>query len=417
MLPAKRDGDCDDFILIAGIVMTSEKTKLLVIQYNNPAAYPPVMHVCEMFKRAGWEVDVEGVEHWGTHGLECSEQSVTRTSMRRPPTSRWLLPLFWLYFNLIVALRALCVRPAVVHVSDYTAALAACMISLVSRAKIVYHEHDSPSMGGGVKNRVLLELRRWLCRRCEVCILPNFDRAMAFTRQTGCTRPVIVVWNCPSMDEVRAISGRCGSGSVDGSLNVGYAGSINEMRVPPQLIEALAATKNVYLTLVGYETIGSRGYINALEGLAKELGVSERFRYAGVQPLRADVLRLLRENDVCLSLMPMVSDDINMCRMVGASNKTFDAFLCGIPIIVSDLRDWRAAYVDAGVALACDPRDSSSIASVLEWFRSHPVERMRMGAKARRMVEEEWNYEKQFSPVMTALGLGTCSRSQAEIGL
>jgi hypothetical protein len=49
--------------------------------------------------------------------------------------------------------------------------------------------------------------------------------------------------------------------------------------------------------------------------------------------------------------MPKVSEDINMQAMVGASDKAFDYLACGLALLVSDLPDWRAIYVEAGYGL------------------------------------------------------------------
>jgi glycosyltransferase involved in cell wall biosynthesis len=389
--------------------MNTKVISALIIQYNNPSAFPPVIHICEILTRSGVTVHLFGVEGKDTIGLTMPGQVAASTKILRQPNSRIVLPWFWLYFNLVAVLKAMWIRPAIVHVSDYTACLAGLVISWTTRAQVIYHEHDSPEEGGGRKNRMLLRLRRFLARNCDVCILPNEERARAFERQTQMVKPAAIVWNCPTKEEIDSIVPRGIKDNPDASLRVGYAGTINEVRVPKNLIHALAKCPEAHLTLVGYETVGSRGYVKSLKELAEKLGVGDKFRYAGPQPQRSDVFRELQANDVCLGLMPMEGGDINTRAMVGASNKAFDAFACGLPIVVSDLDDWKTAYVQSGVALACDPRDADSIARVFEWYRMHPAERQQMGMKARRLVEQQWNYEVQFAPVLKMLGLSSAA--------
>ena len=60
-------------------------------------------------------------------------------------------------------------------------------------------------------------------------------------------------------------------------------------------------------------------------------------------------------------------------------------------------------YVEPGYALACDPTDPKSIAAALQWFLEHPVQMRNMGEKGRRRILEEWNYERQFLPVLQLL--------------
>ncbi len=157
------------------------------------------------------------------------------------------------------------------------------------------------------------------------------------------------------------------------------------------------------MTIIGYETVGSRGYVAKLLDHARCIGVDNRFRFLGALPLRSDIFQALSNANVCLALMPMDGGDINTQSMVGASNKAFDAFCCALPIIVSDLPDWQAAYVQRGIAKSCDPRKAASIAEALEWFKTHSGERILMGQTARSFVESDWNYESQFSSVFEAM--------------
>ena len=102
--------------------------------------------------------------------------------------------------------------------------------------------------------------------------------------------------------------------------------------------------------------------------------------------------------------MPNDSMDLNEQNMTGASNKAFDYLACGLPVIVSNLTDWRTMYVDTGVGLACDPDDPASIAAAVQWFLDHPDQMRAMGERGRRRILENWNYETQFAPVLSRLG-------------
>jgi glycosyltransferase involved in cell wall biosynthesis len=89
--------------------------------------------------------------------------------------------------------------------------------------------------------------------------------------------------------------------------------------------------------------------------------------------------------------------------MTGASNKPFDYLACGLALLVSDLPEWRALYVDNGYAVAVDPDNAHSIAAALNWLRMHPAEMRAMGERGRQRVFDEWNYETQFAPVLKHL--------------
>jgi hypothetical protein len=50
----------------------------------------------------------------------------------------------------------------------------------------------------------------------------------------------------------------------------------------------------------------------------------------------------------------MDTGDLNEQAMAGASNKPFDYLACGVPLLVSDLLDWRMMFVKPGYGLACN---------------------------------------------------------------
>ena len=102
--------------------------------------------------------------------------------------------------------------------------------------------------------------------------------------------------------------------------------------------------------------------------------------------------------------MPMKSSDVNDDTMSGASNKPFDYLACGAALLVTDLPDWGKVFVEPGFGLACDPGDPKSIAQALQWFLEHPDQMRAMGEKGRQRILTDWNYEKQFSPVLERLG-------------
>jgi glycosyltransferase involved in cell wall biosynthesis len=293
-------------------------------------------------------------------------------------------------------------RPDWIYASDLLSCPAALLLSFLPGVRMVYHEHDSPvSSNRSLFLRLSMWARRRLARRAKMCVLPNRRRAEQFDTEVHKSsfnghRPSMVVWNCPSLEELSAPR----SAHNGSDLWVLYHGSIVPPRLPLSVLEALTGLpERVKLCVIGYETIGHRGYVSELRGRAEELGISGQVKFPGTLMDRKELLAWCRKCDVGLSFMPKVSADINMQAMVGASNKPFDYLSCGLALLVSDLSDWRAAYVEPGYGLACDPNDPESIAAALRWFLNHPVEMRAMGERGRQKIAEEWNYENQFSPV------------------
>jgi glycosyltransferase involved in cell wall biosynthesis len=185
-----------------------------------------------------------------------------------------------------------------------------------------------------------------------------------------------------------------------------YHGSVVPERVPLKLIDALAqVSAEVRLTVVGYETAGSTGYLKIMRDRARELGVENRLNLTG--PLqRREVFEISLRHDVGLALLPLKSGDINFVAMTGASNKPFDYLACGLPVLVSTLAEWEEMYVRSGFGMSCDPNSVESIAAAMQWFCENPAEMRAMGERGRQKTLTAWNYEAQFQPVLEHLSRG-----------
>jgi glycosyltransferase involved in cell wall biosynthesis len=166
------------------------------------------------------------------------------------------------------------------------------------------------------------------------------------------------------------------------------------------LIEALALVNpGVKLRVIGYETAGHTGYVRELASLAGSLGIAERVEFIPTVP-RNELLRWTDRSQIGLSLMPVRTEEINERWMRGASNKTFEYLARGVPVLVPDLPEWKATFVDSGCGRACRPDDPRSIAEALGWFHDHEDDRRRMGERGRQRILDDWNYERQFEPVL-----------------
>lgn len=158
----------------------------------------------------------------------------------------------------------------------------------------------------------------------------------------------------------------------------------------------------VVLRIAGYTTGSGEALLAemiARYGAAAQGGVID---YVG-QVSRESLLELAAGADAGLALMPTRSDDVNMTEMVGASNKAFDYMAAGLPLIVSDLPEWRTMYVDPGYGLAAVPDDADSLAAAISQLFQDPERGRRMGGDNRRKIAEHWNYDIQFRPVVEML--------------
>ena len=94
-------------------------------------------------------------------------------------------------------------------------------------------------------------------------------------------RSPLVVWNCPSVEEVTPPR----PAHDGGDLWVLYHGSIVPARLPVSVVDALALLpEKVKLRVIGYETIGHPGYVSALLERGRQLGIGSRVEFLGALP-------------------------------------------------------------------------------------------------------------------------------------
>jgi glycosyltransferase involved in cell wall biosynthesis len=373
---------------------------ILFVQYADPSAYPPLEHSSRLLANRGWNVDFLGTGARGIDNLRFPIHPRIRIKKLRFMTGGWrqkLQYLRFIYFTLYWTWRW---KPQWIYASDPPACPGVWLAQKLTNVRVVYHEHDSPDPDQAQSwfmNRILAYRGR-LGRDANLCILPQQARLLKFLETTRRTKPAFCVWNCPRLDEIPGANS-----SQDRELIIYYHGSITSARLPVQLIIAASRFKGaIRVRVAGYETLGGSGYLAELIALAAKNGAPGIIEPLGTIP-RCDLLRNASKAQIGLSLMPKQSEDINMQHMVGASNKPFDYMASALPLLVTDLPEWVAMFVDPGYARACDPNDSDSIEAALRWYLEHPDERRQMGQRGQEKIRQLWNYENMFAGVLERL--------------
>jgi len=378
-------------------------SRVLYLQYTNPAGYPPLQHSSRILADAGWKVLFLGTGAAGADVLAFPpHQNITVRRMEFCKAG-WRQKLHYLRFCLWVFWTALLWRPRWIYASDQLSCPAALLLASLPGCELIYHEHDSPESGNSASgfSGFVSRARRAVARRARICVLPNEQRLERFRARLGPLHSGFCVWNCPASEEI-AISPRP---PATNPIWVLYHGSIVPDRLPPTVVEALAMLPDsVHLRVAGYETVGSRGYVDQLRRQARALNIEHRIEFLGSIPQRADLLAQTMHSDIGLALMPMTSNDWNCETMTGASNKAFDYLACGVALVVSNRPDWRAMFAEpvdgkTSYARVCDPRDAASIAAALREWIADPVAMRHAGELGRQRIAAEWNYENMFRPV------------------
>jgi len=380
--------------------------RVLYVQYTNPAAYPPLVRGSQLLVGSGAEVLMLGTRIRGVDALDTAPTSGVDVRLAAAAPDGWRLKAHYARYAAWVAREGRAWRPDWIYASDLLAAPIALALAAFTGAKVVYHEHDGPAherQSWTIKR--CLEARHRLLRSATLVVVPNAERAARLAALAG--RDVFTVWNCPRQPTRRPPLVR-----TRHSLRLVYRGSINSERLPLATIDALARMNpSVSLDIAGYETAGSRGYLATLASHAEHLRVENRVRVLGTVP-EVQLARICEQSDIGLALMPMKSHDENMRHMTGASNKVFEYFSYGVAPLVSDLPDWRRTFVDPGYALACDSSDAASISAAVAWAIEHHDEVRAIAERGAQRLHEDWNYESQFAPVLSAMWSDSGTRAR-----
>ena len=375
--------------------------RIVYVQYTNPAAYPPLEHSSRILANRGWEVLFVGMEGKEVRSFRLPEHPRVRVRLMPYCPPGWRQKLHYARFAAAALGRIVTERPDWVYASDLWAAPIASVAARLG-FRVLYHEHDwiGPAVGGPASAAAALAqaARRDLAWRARVCVLPNEERADAFSRLGG-GRDVLTVWNCPRLEEVAPERE-----PARDEFRLIYYGSIVPQRLPSAVLDALALLPGkVRLTIIGYATIGYPNYPAELRHRADALGLGARVRFLGSLPTRQELLAHCRNSHLGLALMPRAGADDNERTMAGASNKAFDYLAAGIPVLLSDLPAWRRMFGDAGYGRACDPDDPRSIAAAVAELVRDPIGTQQAGESGRQRILDEWNYERQFEPVLAQL--------------
>lgn len=372
--------------------MKAKPRRVLFVQAADAAAYPPLQHASGIFADAGWQVLVLSapiadfaVPFTAAEGLEV-------VSLRTRKSHVWAKRDYAAYCRMAVR-EARRFQPGLVYASDPIGALPGLLAARTAGARLVYHEHDSPRAQAEL-NPLLRWARMRAARRALYVVFPSAARARHSANELGLQpERTVVVWNTPRRDAV------CAQAAHSGFV-VHYHGSINPERVPSAAAQAVSRLgRGAILRLVGYEAPAAVGYARQLVetfGAVSEGGLID---FVGVVP---EILPIARTADVGLMLVPTASEDINFSAMAGASNKAFEYMAASLPMLVSDLPEWRNIFVQAGHALAVDPEDVGSLAAALERLMVDRSLASEMGARNAQRIRSEWNYETCFAPVLAA---------------
>lgn len=375
--------------------MTARPRKILYVLFAAPGVFPPIERSAWILKNRGWQVGFLGVRaERSSAELTSSLHSESEIEYLTHASGGWRALRSYLRFWWRALRRVQQERPDVVYISDPAPAyMAGLLISWLTPALTVMHEHDTlHDHDKALLLRLLRVARRRLARRADILINPQDTRATWMRALSG-GRDVQVVYNCPATVELpRART----FNAKPGGLRLWHHGSLGPGRMPLAVIDALALLpQDVTFEFAGYETVNTKGYIDQVLARARALGVDHRVTFHGAFP-RRELYAQASQAHLGVALFARVFVE----PMVGASNKPFDFLSCAQGLLVNNTEEWRDFFVARGLAVSCNPEDGTDIARAVRALYDDREQLRQMAEHGRRLIETDWNYEAQFTPVI-----------------
>ena len=283
-----------------------------------------------------------------------------------------------------------------------------------NRARTISHFHELPQYRPGDGMGVWQATRYCgkFARSSDLVIFPDAHRADIFRTQANLVRSPVIVMNCPRrLDELPAstLGGRLNAPGRANCRVVFFQGWLGPHRGLESLVRSMKlwAAESV-LVLVGPAT---DSYKQSLVELAEKTGVRQRVLFIGMVPL-GDLDGLIAGADVAVALFPSDTSDLNFRYLAGASNKRFMYMSLAVAQVSNTGPGMSSIIERHKCGVLVDPNAPDEVGSAICSLLENEPLRKEMGRNGRRAHLEEFNYERQFAPVLNQI-LGWCGKGKA----
>jgi len=245
--------------------------------------------------------------------------------------------------------------------------------------------------------------RRW-ARTADLVIVPDAERAAVVQGELTLSKLPSIVANAPLQSTAKTddlLSAMLQQQGHHFSRVVLRQGRIG----PGHGIEATIRSiphwhdRNWGFVVIGP---GDTEYLQYIQKLAAELDVSEQFMI--LPPVAYDqISRYTVGADLGHALYEPIH--INNRYITTASNKLMEYLAAGLPLLVSEQQGLRKFVEQYQCGLATDVKSPESIANTINTLLGNSELVESMGKAAREAFSNEFNYTKQFAPVLSAIRL------------
>jgi len=275
------------------------------------------------------------------------------------------------------------------------------MTRLFPKTRLIYHNFDfDVSRLRDISSRFELSA----ARRADLTIFPTLERAEVYKSVAGLNREPMSVLNCYPLLYPRKKTGELQkileSKSLCFDSLIIRLGSMGPYHGIKSTIRSMVECEGNWGLILG--GFASGAYLEELYQLVDELGLRSRVL---ILPSVSGSLwyDILYSGDLGISLYEPIN--LSHDHMAGASQKLNGYFVAGIPSIVPNTPDFISFAAQYGTSKVVDVKKPTSIAQAVNTLLCDTDEYTRYCRNVRNAFESEFNFEKQFKPVLEWLEL------------
>jgi glycosyltransferase involved in cell wall biosynthesis len=235
----------------------------------------------------------------------------------------------------------------------------------------------------------------------DLVLTPNESFKRLFSSRSCLPDKVQIIMNTPDeriFSPLHPSASVAKNGTRDRSFRIMYHGLIAERH---GLHTAVHAVKILADSIPGLcmEIYGGKNeYLNQIQKLIQDLGLSERIHYCGQKRLE-DIPIAIAESD--LGIIPNLRTPFTE---INFPTRIFEYLAMGKPLIVPRTQGIRD-YFDDSQAFFFEPDSAEDLARMIGWVHEHPEETTRMVEQGRKVyLQHLWTAEKaHFQSMVSGL--------------
>lgn len=289
-------------------------------------------------------------------------------------------------------------KPDVVHAHDTNTLRAGAIAAQRLGAALVYDAHElypdslqqQPFQRSWPVQAWWRDIERRLIPRSDA-VLTVCDGLKDVLRERYGVDAVVVA-NAPALRPVadRTLLRRTLGLDDDAWPIILYQGGLYRGRALEPLVDAVALVPDVRLVVQG-----AGGERASMEAYVQERGIAGRVHFMGQVP-QEELFDLTCGADIGTCFL----DGVTLNHRLAWPNRLFMYFMAGIPSVVTDLPGMAALIDEHDVGIKTSPGDVESMAAGIARLAADPALRDATGARARRLAEERFNWERESAKLL-----------------